>query len=478
MYDVAIIGAGIIGTSIGRELARYDIKTILIEKENDVSNGTTKANSAIVHAGYDAIPGSNKAKFNVLGNKMYENLCKELDVPFKRVGSLVLAFDEEDIDTLKKLKMRGQTNEVEGLEILTKEEVLNLEPNLNKNIYGALYAKSAGIVGPFELAIALAENAVDNGVELILNSEVTDIKLQNNNYKININQGEREIESKIVINCSGVYADFISNMVSNTDFKITPRRGQYFVLDKSAGKMVNSVIFQCPNKLGKGVLVTPTVHGNLLVGPDAEDIDEKDMNETTEPGLKLISEVSKKSVKDIPFNKVITSFSGLRATGNKGDFVIEESKECKNFINVACIESPGLTAAPAIAVHVAEMVKDKINNVSLKENFKQRRKIVRFMELSTEEKNELIKKDPRYSRLVCRCEKITEGEIVDIIHRNVGATTVDGVKRRIRPGMGKCQGGFCMPDIMEILSRELKVPMEEVVKDSLNSKILEDKTKE
>lgn len=478
MYDVAIIGAGIIGTSIARELAKYDIKTILIDKENDVSNGTTKANSAIVHAGYDANPGSNKAKFNVLGNKMYEELCKELDVPFKKIGSLVLAFDNEDIDTLKELKLKGQTNGVEGLELLTKEEVLNLEPNINKNIKGALYAKSAGIVGPFELSIALAENAVDNGVELILNSEVTDIKLVDHNYKIYINHGEREVESKIVINCSGVYADIISSMICNTDFKITPRRGQYFVLDKSAGEIVNSVIFQCPNRLGKGVLVTPTVHGNLLVGPDAEDIDERDINETSESGLKFISEISKKSVENIPLNKVITSFSGLRATGDKGDFIIEESKEYKNFINVACIESPGLTAAPAIAVHVADMVKKNITNISLKKDFKQRRKLVRFMELSTEDKNELIKKDPRYSKLICRCEKITEGEIVDIIHRNVGATTVDGVKRRIRPGMGKCQGGFCMPDIIEILSRELKVPMEEVVKDSLNSKILIEETNE
>ncbi|WP_142414121.1 NAD(P)/FAD-dependent oxidoreductase [Hathewaya massiliensis] len=478
MYDVAIIGAGIIGTSIARELAKYDIKTILIDKENDVSNGTTKANSAIVHAGYDANPGSNKAKFNVLGNKMYEELCKELDVPFKKIGSLVLAFDNEDIDTLKELKLKGQTNGVEGLELLTKEEVLNLEPNINKNIKGALYAKSAGIVGPFELSIALAENAVDNGVELILNSEVTDIKLVDHNYKIYINHGEREVESKIVINCSGVYADIISSMICNTDFKITPRRGQYFVLDKSAGEIVNSVIFQCPNRLGKGVLVTPTVHGNLLVGPDAEDIDERDINETSESGLKFISEISKKSVENIPLNKVITSFSGLRATGDKGDFIIEESKEYKNFINVACIESPGLTAAPAIAVHVADMVKKNITNISLKKDFKPRRKLVRFMELSTEDKNELIKKDPRYSKLICRCEKITEGEIVDIIHRNVGATTVDGVKRRIRPGMGKCQGGFCMPDIIEILSRELNVSMEEVVKDSLNSKILIEETNE
>lgn len=478
MYDVAIIGAGIIGTSIARELSKYNLKTIIIEKENDVADGTTKANSAIVHAGYDAKPGSKKAKFNVIGNKMYEELCKELDVPFKRKGSFVLGFTKEDMNTLEELKKRGEINGVEGLEILDREEVLKREPNLNKNIEGALYAKTAGIVGPFELAIALAENAMDNGVELLLNSKVTSIKKEDKSYKIYINENMKEIESNIVINCAGIHGDTINNMVCPEDFKITPRRGQYFVLDKSAGKMIDTVIFQCPSELGKGVLVTPTVHGNLLVGPDAEDINERDLNETTEDGLNFIKETSKKSFEEIPFNRIITSFSGLRATGDKGDFVIEEGKTASNFINVACIESPGLTAAPAIAVYVSDMVREKLSNVEENKSFNGRRELKRFMDLSLHEKNQLIKEDFRYSKIVCRCEKITEGEIVDIIHRNAGATTVDGVKRRIRPGMGKCQGGFCMPEVIKILSRELGEDMQDVVKDNLDSKILVERTKE
>ncbi|CAM2958255.1 NAD(P)/FAD-dependent oxidoreductase [Hathewaya histolytica] len=478
MYDVAIIGAGIIGTSIARELSKYNLKTIIIEKENDVADGTTKANSAIVHAGYDAKPGSKKAKFNVIGNKMYEELCKELDVPFKRKGSFVLGFTKEDMNTLEELKKRGEINGVEGLEILDREEVLKIEPNLNKNIEGALYAKTAGIVGPFELAIALAENAMDNGVELLLNSKVTSIKKEDKSYKIYINENMKEIESTIVINCAGIHGDTINNMVCPEDFKITPRRGQYFVLDKSAGKMIDTVIFQCPSELGKGVLVTPTVHGNLLVGPDAEDINERDLNETTEEGLNFIKETSKKSFEEIPFNRIITSFSGLRATGDKGDFVIEEGKTASNFINVACIESPGLTAAPAIAVYVSDMVREKLSNVEENKSFNGRRELKRFIDLSLHEKNQLIKEDFRYSKIVCRCEKITEGEIVDIIHRNAGATTVDGVKRRIRPGMGKCQGGFCMPEVIKILSRELGEDMQDVVKDNLDSKILVERTKE
>ncbi|MFX0549470.1 NAD(P)/FAD-dependent oxidoreductase [Hathewaya histolytica] len=478
MYDVAIIGAGIIGTSIARELSKYNLKTIIIEKENDVADGTTKANSAIVHAGYDAKPGSKKAKFNVIGNKMYEELCKELDVPFKRKGSFVLGFTKEDMNTLEELKKRGEINGVEGLEILNREEVLKREPNLNKNIEGALYAKTAGIVGPFELAIALAENAMDNGVELLLNSKVTSIKKEDKSYKIYINENMKEIESNIVINCAGIHGDTINNMVCPEDFKITPRRGQYFVLDKSAGKMIDTVIFQCPSELGKGVLVTPTVHGNLLIGPDAEDINERDLNETTEDGLNFIKETSKKSFEEIPFNRIITSFSGLRATGDKGDFVIEEGKTASNFINVACIESPGLTAAPAIAVYVSDMVREKLSNVEENKSFNGKRELKRFMDLSLHEKNQLIKEDFRYSKIVCRCEKITEGEIVDIIHRNAGATTVDGVKRRIRPGMGKCQGGFCMPEVIKILSRELGEDMQDVVKDNLDSKILVERTKE
>lgn len=476
MYDVAIIGAGIIGTFIARELSRYKLNVVLIEKDNDVANGTTKANSAIVHAGYDAEPGTLKARFNAIGNQMFDKVCEELDVPFKRIGSLVIASSKEEMESINELYERGIKNNIPEMKILDKNSVRDLEPNINENVIGALHAKTCGIVGPFELAIALAENAVDNGVELLLNSGVTSIDKLIKGYKIHI--GDENVEAKYVINCTGVYADKINNMVASPSFSINPRRGQYFIFDKSAGEVVNSVIFQCPNKLGKGVLVTQTVHGNLLVGPNAEDIDDKKNIQTTSEGLNYVKNCSIKTTERIPFNKVITSFSGLRATPSTGDFIIEESREAKNFINVAGIESPGLSAAPAIAEYVVGIVKELAGELIEKEDFNPRRRsMVRFIELTDEEKAEVIKKDSRYGRVICRCENITEGEIVDVIHRKVGATTVDGVKRRCRPGMGRCQGGFCMPRVMEILSRELGDKISNIVKDRDGSYIIIGNTK-
>lgn len=473
MYDVAIIGAGIVGACIAREISKYNLKTIVIEKENDVANGTTKANSAIIHAGYDAKPGTKKAKFNVEGNALYEELCKELNVPFKRLGSYVVAFDEEELDTLNMLKIRGIKNGVKGLEILSAEETLKKEPNLSNNIKGALYAPSCGIVSPFELCIALCENAVDNGVSLRLNSKVTKLKKERENFKIYINNNEEVISSKFVINCAGIFSDYINNLIDKECFKIQARRGEYFILDKTAGKLVNSVIFQCPTKLGKGVLVTPTVHGNMLIGPNAEDIEDRENVETTFHGLETIKRAALKTTNKIPFNKVITSFSGLRATSNIGDFIIEESKNVHNFINVGGIESPGLTAAPAISKYIVKLIKEKLNGeLPINKKFNARREVINFMSLNIDEKNEIIKKDSRYGKMICLCEQITEGEIVEAIHRSVGGTTVDGIKRRLRPGMGKCQGGFCMPKVMKILERELNLPMEKIQKDSLDSNIL------
>lgn len=476
MYDIAVIGAGVIGTFIARELSRYKLNIVLIEKDNDVSNGTTKANSGIIHAGYDAIPGTMKAKLNALGNPMFDKICEELDVPLKRIGSLVIASSKEEMKTIRELYQRGLANGIPDIEIIDKNKVKELEPNINDNVVGALHSKTCKIVGPFELAIALAENAVENGTELLLNSMVTTIEKIDEGYRIHIN--DKSLDTKYIINCAGVYADEINNMVASQSFKIIPRRGQYFILDKSAGKLINSVIFQCPTKFGKGVLVTQTVHGNLLVGPDAEDIDDKEDNQTTAQRLELLKNESRKTSEMIPFNKVITSFSGLRASGNTGDFIIEESKEAKNFINVAAIESPGLSASPAIAEYVIQIIKKLSGGLEKKEDFNpRRRKVIRFMELSDNEKVQLIKKDSRYGRIVCRCENITEGEIIDAIHRKCGAFTVDGVKRRCRPGMGRCQGGFCGPRVVEILARELKKKPEDIVKESKKSYILTEKTK-
>lgn len=477
VYDVAIIGAGIIGTFIGRELSRYNLKVIILEKDNDVANGTTKANSAIVHAGYDAEAGSNKAKFNVLSNPMFDKLCKELSVPFKRIGSLVVAFDKEDMKVLGKLYANGIALNVPGIEIIDGDRARKMDPSLSKNIIGALHAPTAGIVSPYELTIALAENAVENGVELRLNNEVLDIKKKDDIYKIITNEGE--VEAKYVVNAAGVYADKINNMVAPESFKIIPRRGQYYVLDKSSGNIVNKVIFQCPTSMGKGVLIAPTVHGNTLVGPDSEDIENKEVKETTAEGMDYIRQCANRACENLPLNKVITSFAGLRAEATGGDFIIEECKESKGFINVAGIKSPGLASSPAIAEYVVEIIKGIAGDLEEKEDYNPlRREVIIFNELSDEEKAEVIKKDPRYGRVICRCENITEGEIVDAIHRKVGATTVDGVKRRVRPGMGRCQGGFCGPRVMEILARELRKDIKDIVKGNKNSYIITGETKE
>lgn len=477
MYDVAVIGAGIIGCSISRVLSRYEINAVLIEKEADVADCTTKANSAIVHAGYDAKPGTLKAKFNALGNPMFEKLCRELDVPFKKTGSIVLAFNEEDMETINKLFVQGIINGINGMEILDREKVLDMEPRINKQVIGGLYAETCGIVGPWELAIAQAENAAENGVEILLNSEVKDIKKQENAYRIFTS--DRTIDARYVINCAGLHADKINNMVAAESFRIHPRRGEYIIFDKSVGDIVKTVIFPCPSKLGKGILVSPTVHGNLLIGPNAEDICNKEAFETTYEGLKFIKEGAERSVPDLPYNSIITSFSGLRARCERDDFIIEEALDAKGFINVAGIESPGLTSSPAIAEYVVELLKDICGGLEEKKNYKSKRhKMIRFNELAEAERRELIKRDPRYGRVICRCETVTEGEIVDAIHRKAGATTVDGVKRRVRPGSGRCQGGFCGPRVMEILARELNKDITEIVKDSKGSYILNHPTKE
>ncbi len=475
MYDIAIIGAGVIGAFVARELARYELNIVLIDKENDVSNGSSKANSAIIHAGYDAKPGTNMAKFNSLGNPMFDKVCEELDVEFSRIGSFVVGFDDAEMETIRELYQRGLDNKVEGLEIIDGDKVREMEPNLNDSIKGALYAPTCGIISPWELTIALAENAADNGVEISLNNEVMDIKKTESGYKVITNK--REIDSKYVINCAGVYADKINNMVSKYTFVITPRKGQYFVLDKSVGDFVNTVVFQCPSKVGKGILITPTVHGNMLIGPDAEDIEDKNDVATTAENLEYIKEIARSSSASVPVNKVITTYAGLRAEVSTGDFIISEAKDAKGFINVAGIKSPGLSSAPAIAEYVVGILKELTGGFKEKDDFNpRRRRVVRFDKLSSEEKAELIKKDPRYGRIICRCESVTEGEIVDIIRRNAGATTVDGVKRRARPGTGRCQGGFCGPRVVEILARELNKDIDGIVKDRENSYLLTGKT--
>ena len=463
MYDVAIIGAGVVGSAIARELSKYQVKACVLEREEDVCAGTSKANSAIIHAGFDAKPGSLKARFNVRGNEMMDELAEALDIPFKRNGSLVVCTKDQDPEGLNELLEKGHKNNVPGLRIIEREELLKMEPNIADDVTHALFAPTGGIVCPFHMTIAFAENAVSNGVEFFLNTEVTAIQRDSDHYKISVASGEA-IETKVVINAAGVYADEWNNQISNKKLSITARKGEYMLLDKTAGQHVSSTIFQLPGKMGKGVLVTPTIHGNLLVGPTATDVDDKEAVNTTMEGLDILSSTSSRSVKNVPLRQVITSFAGLRAHEADGDFVIGESEDAPGFFNAAGIESPGLSSAPAIGEYLAELVATKLA-LTKKENFIATRKgILNPATLSLEERNELIKKQPAYGNIICRCEMITEGEILDAIHRPLGARSLDAVKRRTRAGMGRCQAGFCSPRTMEILEREVPMSMYDITK--------------
>lgn len=462
MYDIIIIGAGVSGAAIARELSRYERKVAVLERASDVCEGTSKANSGIVHAGYDAKPGTLKALLNVRGSRRMEALSKELDFSYKRNGSLVLCFAQEDIARLNELVEKGKKNGVDGLRIIEREELLALEPNISKEAVAALYAPAGGIVCPFGLNLALAENACVNGVEFHFNTEVKQIHKIKEGYKLDTTQGV--FESRMVINAAGVYADVLHNMVSEKKLHITPRKGEYCLFDKAVGDCISHTIFQLPTQYGKGVLVTPTVHGNLLVGPTAVDIEDKEGIQTTGEGLADVLKRGGLSIGQIPTGKVITSFAGLRAHEDGGDFVIGEAEDAQGFIDVAGIESPGLTCAPAIGEYVAELVQKRMP-AEEKKNFKAAREGIPSMALAdTAKRQELIQKNAAYANVICRCELVTEGEILDAIHRPLGATTLDGIKRRTRAGMGRCQSGFCAPKTVEILARELGKDIGEITK--------------
>lgn len=471
MYDVIIIGAGVSGAAAARELSRYKLNICVLERDEDVCCGTSKANSGIVHSGYDAEPGSLMAELNVKGCEQMEVLSKELDFAYKNTGSLTVSTTEEGPQALQKLYERGVKNGVKGLRILNREEVHEMEPNLSDEVNAALYAPTAGIVCPFGLNIAMAENAFTNGVEFKFDTEVKNIRKLENGFSIETSKGN--FETKYIVNAAGVYTDVFHNMVSEKKLHITPRKGEYMLLDKSAGKHVNATIFALPNKFGKGVLVTQTAHGNLLVGPTATDLEDKEGVNTTAEGLGEVREKSQYTVKDIPFRKVITSFAGLRAVEGGMDFVIGEAEDAPGFIDCAGIASPGLTSSPAIGARIAEIIKEKLQPEENPDFDPVRKGIKNPAALSLEERNELIKKEPAYGNIICRCEMISEGEILDAIRRPLGAKSLDGVKRRTRVGMGRCQAGFCSPKTMEILHRELGIPMEEITKAGGESKLIE-----
>lgn len=452
-YDVVIIGAGVSGCAVARYLSRYDLKILVIEKEEDVCSGSSKANSGIVHAGFDALPGSMKARMNVRGSRMMKALSEELDFSYCNNGALVLCFDQAYMGELGKLYERGIENGVEGLQILSAEELRKKEKNVSASAVAALWAPASGIVCPFSLTVALAENAASNGVEFVFLQSVSSVEKTGSCFTV---RTDRDCcSAKIVVNCAGVYADKIHNMVCEGKLEIVPRRGEYVLLDKEVGNLVSSTIFQLPGPYGKGVLVTRTVHGNLLVGPNAQDVPDKEANETTLEGMEDVKARALKSVPDIPYNKMITSFAGLRAHPSDGDFIIGEAEDCEGFYDCAGIESPGLSSAPAIGEYLSDLIAEKLG-CSKKKNFIPTRK--GFASGG--------------GRVVCRCENITEDQIVDAIRRNPGARSLDGIKRRVRQGMGRCQAGFCTPGAMEILSRELGIPMEEVCKNRPGSEML------
>lgn len=472
MYDVLIVGAGVIGGMIARELSRYSLSVCLLEKGNDVAVGATKANSGIVHGGYDPEPDTLKAKLNSIGAELLYNTADMLGVHYKRNGSLVCAFSDDEKIKVTELYERGLKNGIKGMKILTGKEALKLEPNLSKDITLALQVTNAGIICPYKLTIAAVGNAMDNGVELKRNFEVTQIEKTASGFTVSSKESE-SVGGKYLINCAGCYSDKIAEMAGDSSFEIIPRAGEYLLLDKTVGATVSHTVFQVPSKDGKGILVTPTVDGNLLTGPTAVKVSSADSNETTKDGMDAVVRLARKSVPSVDFSKVITSFTGVRSSEKDGDFIIEASKKTDGLLNVAAIDSPGLTCSVAIAEYVTGILREMGAVLEKKDNWNGYRESTdKFALLSDSEKDEFIKKNPAYGKIVCRCENISEGEIRDAIKRNPPALDMDGVKRRTRSGMGRCQGGFCSPFVMKLIAEENGVAMESVTKNGGKSNIV------
>jgi glycerol-3-phosphate dehydrogenase len=465
-YDVVVIGAGVSGCAIARELSRVEASVCVVEQEEDVCCGTSKANSAIVHAGFDAQTGSLMARLNVDGARRMPGLCEELGVDYRQIGSLVVCTSEEARPGLYELLARGLANGVDDLRVIERNELLELEPNVSDAAVAALWAPNAGIVNPFQLTIALAEVAATNGVEFRFNEKVQGFARQNGRWLVATNKGQ--LSARVVVNAAGVYADELHNLVASTEdqLEIIPRRGQYHVLDTAAAGYVRHTVFALPTALGKGVLVTPTTAGNVLVGPTAEDIEDKRGVDTTSQGVAEVREKSSITMKDVPFRHSIRTFSGLRAHQPGHDFVIGEVTGAPGFVDCAAIESPGLSSAPAIGRMVADIVRALLVYPGEKPYWNSKRMRIPDVEhLSFEEWSALIAKRPDYGRIVCRCRRVTEGQIVDAIHSPLRPSSLDAVKRRVEAGMGRCQGGFCSPKVMEIIAREVpEIAMEDVTK--------------
>ncbi len=464
IYDVVIAGAGVIGGMVARELSKYQLSVCLLEKENDVACGASKANSGIIHGGFDPEPGTLKAKMNTDGiGKLYA-AAEALHVPHIRNGSFVCAFGTEEEPAVRELYERGLENGISGMSVISGDEAREMEPNLSPAITLVLNVPTAGIICPYELTVAAVGNAMDNGVELKTNFEISGITHVDGVYTIAAADGTA-VQAKYIVNCAGCYSDKLSAMVGDTSFAIIPRAGEYLLLDKSEGARVSRTIFQVPSKEGKGILVSPTVHGNLLTGPTASKVATPENKEITPAGIETVTRLAAKSVPSVGFRQVITSFSGIRASEAGGDFIIRPAENAENFLNVAAIDSPGLTSCVAIAEYTVEQLRALGLNTAEKADWDGTRENPHaFRDMTDEEKNAFIQTHPAYGKIICRCETVSEGEIRDAIRRNPPARDIDGIKRRTRSGMGRCQGGFCMPNVMKLLAEEQGIPMEQVTK--------------
>lgn len=472
MYDVIIIGCGVVGAAAACELSKYRLSVAVLEKENDVACGATKANSAIIHAGYDPEPGTKMARLNVLGSRMMEALCRSLSVEYRQIGSLVLAFSDSEMDRVRSLYQRGQSNGVEKLQILTGEQVLKMEPALNPGVKGALYAPTAAIINPWGLCLSMAQSAALNGADICLNSEVTAIGREKGYFHVETTSAS--YDTRYIVNASGVFSDKVSEMVLRPFFRIVPVKGEYYLLDKSQGGLVERIVFQTPDEAGKGVLIAPTVHGNLIVGPTSEQASDPEDTAVSYRGLEKIFNTSTRSSSRIDFRETIRSFAGVRATGSD-DFIIEAS--APGFINAAAIKSPGLSSAPAIATEICELLRENGLELNKKDCYKHHENKPLFKDMTPEEREKALELDSSYGRVVCRCETITEGDILAALKAPVPPISLDGVKRRCRAGSGRCQGGFCGPRVHEILSRETGREMESICQGGEGSFLLTGKTK-
>lgn len=473
IYDVLIIGAGVTGVMTARLLSTKNCTVAVAEAACDVAMGATRANSAIVHAGYDAKPDTLKAKLNVRGNRLMKELCEQLGVEFKPVGSHVVAFSEEDKRTLHELYERGLSNGVPNMRLLSAQELFAMEPNVSREAVGSLFAPSAAITCPYGLCVAAAENARTNGVDFYFNFQVTDVSNAGDIYYLT--NGKETLAARYVVNCAGVHSDEVAVLLGENEFpiNITPRRGEYIVMDKTCGKMANSTLFVCPSSRGKGILVSPTVDGNLLVGPNAYPIDDPDDRDTTEAGLAEILEGAKRIMPSVSEKNAITSFAGVRATPNIYDFYIKISDQLSHVIHAVGVESPGFASSPATAEYLVELLSDAGLSLTDKENYIPTRRAdgnhKRFNEMTAEEKALAIRRNPAYGKIVCRCETVTEGDLADAIDSPIPAVTLDMLKRRTRAGMGRCQGGFCSPRAAALIAEKTGVPLDHVTKSGGNS---------